>query len=180
MKRIRTHSRQSGRGGFTLIELMVAIGIMAIMMTVGVPMAWRALQKDQLARAVKDTMEGLKTARDRAILQGVPYEFIVREDGQINVKPATLPQAAGEPPAGAAKSTTSSPYAAFPRQLGEDVMVQLIDVNFVDHMLAPEARVLFHPNATCDEFTVVYAWQGKQRVVTVDIVTGVPEEIKRQ
>lgn len=169
--------KRRGRHAFTLIEIMIAVSIMAIIMTVGIPLAWRALQKNDLARAVHDTMEGLKIARDRAILQGVPYEFVVREDGQLNVVPATLPRVEGEPPPAAAKSTVDSPYAAFPRQLGEDVMVQLIDVNFVDHMQMPEARVRFHPNATCDEFTVVYAYEGKQRVITVDIVTGIPEEI---
>ena len=134
---------------------------------------------------MKDTLEGLKIARDRAILQGVPYEFVVREDGQLNVVPATQPRAEGESPtldeeAPKPKSTVEAPYAAFPRQLGENVMVQLIDVNFVDHMQLPEARVRFHPNATCDEFTVVYAFEGEQRVVTVDIVTGIPEEITPQ
>ena len=165
------------RHGFTLIEIMIAISIMAIVMTVGVPMAWRALQKDELARAVKDTLEGLKIARDRAILQGIPYEFVIREDGQLNVVPATVPRAEGEPAPEPKKETVEAPYAAFPRQLGENVMIQLIDVNFVDHMQLPEARVRFHPNATCDEFTVVYAYEGEQRVLTVDIVTGIPEEI---
>lgn len=181
-----------GRGashGFTLIEIMVVVAIVSIVMAVGVPMAWKALQRDDLARAIRDTIEGLKTARDRAILQGVPYEFIVRaEDGALDVQPAPAPRAEEEPFALAeskpstatSASAAGSPYDAFPRKLGEDVMVQLIDVNFIDHMQLPEARVRFFPNGTCDEFTVVYAWEGEQRVVTVDIVTGLPEEIQRQ
>jgi prepilin-type N-terminal cleavage/methylation domain-containing protein len=172
------------RGGFTLIEIMIVIAIMAIVMTTGIPSLYRAMRKDDLARAINDTIEGCKTARDRAILQGVPYEFVVREDGEINVRklPAQIPSRvafsspSGEPPAAPA----AAPYAGFPRKLGEDVMVQMLDVNFINHMEMPEARVRFFPNGTSDEFTIVYAWNGKQRTVMVDIVTGQALEFVRQ
>src|SRR6188768_3288768 len=73
--------------GFTLIEIMIVIAIMAIVMTIGVPSIYRAMRRDDLARAMNDTVEGCKTARDRAILQGVPYEFVVSEGGQLNARP---------------------------------------------------------------------------------------------
>jgi prepilin-type N-terminal cleavage/methylation domain-containing protein len=165
---------------FTLIEIMVVIGIVALIMATGIPSIARALSKDDLARAIKDTIEGCKTARDRAILQGVPWAFVVHsESGELRVEPVPQeafrgkPQNVGDESGTETKSAPpESPYSGFPRKLGEDVMVQLVDVNFVDHMDAPEARVRFFPNGTADEFTIVFAWKGKQRTVTVDIVTG--------
>ncbi len=164
---------------------MIVVGIIAIFMTIGVPSLVRALEKDDLGRAIRDTVEGCKTARDRAILQGVPWEFIVQENGQLNVRPAPREERRGSSDViggggGSNTGSQGSPYSGFPRQLGEDVMVQLIDVNFVNHMEMPEARVRFFPNGTSDEFTVVYAWKGRQRTVTLDLVTGQATEFIKQ
>lgn len=164
---------------------MIVVGIIAIFMTIGVPSLVRALEKDDLGRAIRDTVEGCKTARDRAILQGVPWEFIVQENGQLNVRPAPREERRGPSDViggggGSNTGSQGSPYSGFPRQLGEDVMVQLIDVNFVNHMEMPEARVRFFPNGTSDEFTVVYAWKGRQRTVTLDLVTGQATEFIKQ
>jgi type II secretion system protein H len=162
--------------GFTLVEIMIVMAIMAIAMAVGVPSIYRSLRKNDLARAVNDVVEGCKTARDRAILQGAPYEFIVRESGELDVRQApaqtssraAFARAAGE----TAAALPPSPYSGFPRKLGEDVMVQMLDVNFVNHMEMAEARVRFFPNGTADEFTIVLAWNGRQRTVMVDVITG--------
>lgn len=176
-----------------MIEIMIVIAIMAIVMTVGIPSMYRAFQKDDLAKAVHDTIEGCKAARDRAILQGIPYEFVIKaESGEMNVVPAPGPvrggrgndfESAGAGEAASASGATNNanssgaPYATFPRKLGEDVMVQLVDVNFTELMDAPEARARFYPNGTSDEFTIVYAWHGKQETVKLDVVTGMADRL---
>jgi prepilin-type N-terminal cleavage/methylation domain-containing protein len=174
--------RQQNRYAFTLIEIMIVIAIIAIFMTVGIPSMMRALEKDELSRAVHDTIEGCKTARDRAILQGVPWVFIVRENGQLDVQAAPQEdlRKGARSMAASTKNIPASPYSGFPRKLGEDVMVQEIGVNFISYMQAPEARVRFFPNGTADEFTVVYAFQTRQRSVTIDIITGQATEYIRQ
>jgi prepilin-type N-terminal cleavage/methylation domain-containing protein len=81
--------RGSRERAFTLVEIMIVIAIIAVIMATGVPSMTRALSKDDLARAMKDTIEGCKTARDRAILQGVPWAFVVHsESGELRVEPA--------------------------------------------------------------------------------------------
>lgn len=176
--RLRKH-RGKRKGGFTLIELMVVIGIIAIVMTTSIPMIWKALQKDDLARAVNDVLEGCKLARDRAILNGTPYEFTVTAKGDMSIAPA--PQQRLSPEGTEPVKTTAQAQptlgAGFPRHLGDDVIIQLIGVNNLELMDAPEARVRFFPNGTSDAFTIVFAWHGAQRTVTVDIVTGLPEEM---
>jgi len=175
------------KSGFTLIEIMIVVAIIAIFMAMGVPSLVRSLEKDDLSRAIRDTIEGCKTARDRAILQGVPWEFIINESGRLNVQAMPREDRGGRSDViggggggGASSQINSSPYSGFPRQLGEDVMVQMIDVNFVPHMEMPEARVRFYPNGTSDEFTVVYAWKGRQRTVSLDLVTGGATEFIKQ
>ena len=167
---------------------MIVIAIIGIFLTIGIPSLSRAFDRDDLSRAVHDTIEGCKTARDRAILQGVPWAFIVREDGTLNVQPVpqedrnrrATTQGMTQGNSGEAKNLPAAPYSGFPRKLGEDVMVQMIDVNFISHMELPEARVRFFPNGTADEFTVVYMWKGRQRNVTIDVVTGQATEYVRK
>jgi prepilin-type N-terminal cleavage/methylation domain-containing protein len=168
--------------GFTLIEIMIVLAIMMIIMTIGVPSVMRGLTRDDLSRAMNDTIEGCKTARDRAILQGIPYEFVLTSGGEMNVN--ALPPERGEgllpdARAGSSRTVPAGPYAGFPRHLGEDVAIQLVDLNFISRMEEPEAHVRFFPNGTCDEFTVVYNFKGKQRTAMADIVTGQVSEYVR-
>jgi prepilin-type N-terminal cleavage/methylation domain-containing protein len=184
LKRLSRARAGSLKDAFTLVEIMVVVAIIGIIMAVGVPSMTRALDRDDRARAIKDTLEGCKTARDRAILQAVPWSFVVRNTGELVVEPVPQEAFRGRPQVPSDEGITEtkskppeSPYSGFPRKLGEDVMVQLVDVNFVDHMEAPEARVRFFPNGTADEFTIVLAWKGKQRTVMVDVVTGYATEL---
>lgn len=180
--RITPSSTRFAARGFTLVEIMIVVAIMAIVMTVGVPSMYRAMRKNDLARAINDTIEGCKLARDRAILDGVPYQFIVKaESGELAVAPAPREgnQPDGANPAGSS-STAGAPYEDFPRKLGEDVMIQLVGVNFVELMDAPEAKARFFPNGTADEFTIVYSWNGSQRAVKVDVVTGLASEYQEE
>src|SRR5687768_14434372 len=102
-------SKRRNASGFTLVEIMIVIAIMAIVVGMGVPSMYRNMQRDDLARAVNDIIEGAKTARDRAILQGMPWVLIIREN-QVSLeaapheqKPATLAGIPDEAPETAPK-----------------------------------------------------------------------------
>ena len=49
--------------GFTMIELMVVIAIMAITLTIGVPAFVRALHKEGMRKAQSDLLEACQKAR---------------------------------------------------------------------------------------------------------------------
>jgi prepilin-type N-terminal cleavage/methylation domain-containing protein len=171
------------RRGFTIIEVMIVIAIAAMVMTAGIPMMWKMLAKEQLAKAVNDVIEGCKTARDRAILQNQPYEFVIRnkteKESELTIEAAKIrdPSGLAFPGSTATVKEPGSITGDFPRKLGDDVMIQLIDVNFVDHMGFPEARVRFYPNGTSDEFTVVLKKGTVQRQIHLDTITGTAFEV---
>ena len=57
--------------GFTLIELLVVVGMIAIISSIGIPAAFKALQKrDPLTQGVNDVLEACAQARAMAIIGG--------------------------------------------------------------------------------------------------------------
>ena len=164
--------------GFTLIEIMLAISIAAIVMTIGLPAWVKALKKEGLRKGVGDVIEGCSHARAQAILKGVPMEFVIRaEDGNISVQPARFHPnearfAIANSQGAQGSSGHSSTPANFAGQLPGDVAVKFLHVNFQDKMELPEARVRFFPNGTCDEFTVILFSGDGEKLISTDIVTG--------
>lgn len=168
---------QASGAGFTLIEIMVVIGILAIVLAMGVPPLVRSLQKDSLRQAVSDIEEACGKARAQAILRGVPTELIIRAaDGQLTVAP-TPETRAGQTAAGG--DSTEQPADSFVPQspvfsahLREDIAITLFYVNLKDQMEAEESRVHFYPNGTSDEFTIVLQTGGGVRKISLECVTG--------
>ena len=71
-------------GGFTMLELIAAISIAAIVLAVSVPVTGRMYQSVQYSQAVRDVVTLLQTARYTAINKGRA------QDVEINPKTNTL------------------------------------------------------------------------------------------
>jgi prepilin-type N-terminal cleavage/methylation domain-containing protein len=166
--------------GFTLIELMVVIGIMLIIMGMGIPSFVSAMKKEGLRKAVSDVVEGCSHARAQAILRGVPMELVIRaEDGQISVRPAQL-RRADEAPDDVAfglvpTAPSAPPQSNFKANLADDIAVKLLAVNFMDQMELPETHVRFFPNGTSDEFTIILSSIKGEQKVSLDVITGLAD-----
>jgi type IV fimbrial biogenesis protein FimT len=57
--------------GFTLIELMVTIAVLAVLLGVGVPSFRSMIESNRLAAASNDLVTGLQFARSEAIKRGI-------------------------------------------------------------------------------------------------------------
>ena len=168
------------RGGFTLVEIMIVIGIMALVLVMGMPSIIHTMQKDPLRKAVSDLVDRCNQARALAILDGVPAELAIRAaDGQMTVRRLstnTVELAANEGGfAGPAAAGAHSAAAGSSSQLHQDIAVTLLYVNLKDQMEAEESRVRFYPNGTSDEFTIVLESNLGVRKISLDCVTAIAD-----
>lgn len=179
--RLGTHAPRTA--AFTLLEIMIVIGIMGMIMSIGLPSFLNMLSKDTMRQAVSDVMEICSEARAQAIIRGVPsvlrFDVQTRTFSVVNLAaPAQLPGAMGEfadaPPDAAPAASGKS---ALTKHIPEDLVIEMLAVNFQEFKDEDEARVRFYPNGTCDEFTIVLQWPEKQfyRKISLDIITSLPD-----
>lgn len=171
--------------GFTLIELMVVVGIGILILGWGLPNLLRIFERQGISKAAFDVMEGCNQARAFAILSGRAAEFVLRaEDGQMSIReakgprlmnpsqdeffPESFPETNAESNAETNAESFSKKAFSFDKALEDDVAVELLDVNFIDQMGFPEARVRFYPNGTSDEFTIVLRIEDAWRKISLD------------
>ena len=174
----RSEARKSATGSvaFTLVEIMIVVGILGMVLAMAMPSFIQSMRKDPLRLAVSDIVEGCSKARALAILQGVPAELIIRAvDGQLTVAPVRDKRAeepaAGEEPSGRLAGVNSmSPV--FSARLNENVAVTLLYLNLKDQMHAEETRIHFYPNGTSDEFAIVLQNERGTRKISLECVTG--------
>lgn len=174
------------RAGFTLIEIMVAIGIIAIIMAIGIPSIYRQMHKDSIRQAVADVMEACNQARGRAVLDGVVAELKIRPaDRTITVVAGSAP---GNSTGSSAIDTTEAAEhrgggaTIFSATISDHILIEFIGVNLIpDLQLADEVSCLFYPNGTSDELVVLLRSDlGEVRQITTEVVTGIPDvEMKR-
>ncbi len=161
------------RAGFTLIELMVAIAIGALMMMVAIP-AFRSAKKAPVVRAANDFLEACRQARARAVLTGQPMDVLVTVNDrttEVSVVPAPFGPG-GMAPAGG--GGTSLFHAEFP----EDVAFRTLIINQRNAVAgATEAAAMrFFSNGTSDAMEAELQWQRREILrLRADLVTGMVE-----
>ncbi len=171
---------------------MVAVGIMAVFMTIGMSTLYRNMHQDSMRKAVSDVLEACNTARARAILDHTPMELRIRPGDRI----LSVAPAAGEGPLRAAQgfdenspesvahqfgdrmgdhSAPASP-SGFSVTLSPSFLLEGVFVNGEDWTEDTEARVRFYPNGTSDELSIVLrSDKGERRNIWLEVVTGLPE-----
>lgn len=162
-----------------MIEIMIVLGIMAIMAAVGVPAFYKAFRKEALRQAVSDVVEVLSNARARAILNDAPTVVVFRPQDRtlgINSAPAADPLGAAElPPAegGVREARIPRPGAMMSAQWSDRLVLEMLDVNFIEHKDDDEAHVRFFPNGTSDEMTVILRSENNEyRKISLEVTTG--------
>lgn len=169
------------RRGFTLLEIMVALSIAALIMAVGIPSFVKANRKEGLRKAVSDLVEGCAEARTQAILRGTPMDLVIQAPERRISVAEPLPSEADELGKTAeevrteAKPASAGRKTSFSREWPEKVAFTSIWVKFENLMNASEARIRFYPNGTGDEFMAILSSVNGETKVSVDVVTGLAD-----
>ncbi len=196
--------RQASRRGFTLLEVMIVVGIAALILAISVPFVQRTFKRDAVYKAVHVVEDAIMNARSTAIFNNSATDLIIRpEDRSFSVQANVAPPPAsslmnqgmnpdwdavegdpdgrgpvsgqGQGQRGKARDFSRHAPKPFSGSLEEDVTIELLDVNFQEYRDREEARVRFHPNGTSDEFTIVMKIGATAvRKITLDVVTSLP------
>lgn len=181
---LRPHSppfAHESRGGFTMIELMIVIAIMAVVMAISIPSMYRSMNKDSMRKVTQDVLDVFAYARAQAIMTGETQELAVRAaDRLIYVQPWANGPLSGEELADrvfedmvteAEGGTPPQGRVLFP----ESISVEFVGINFVpDLQEAESASVRFYSNGTTDEFTmVIRSDRNEWRKFDLDVATAI-------
>jgi len=194
-----TRNTQHISRAFTLIEIMVVVAIMAIVMTLAIPMIYQQLHPESMRKAVNDVMEACSHARARAILDGVQVDLVIRPaDRQFDLSvgssapppppPGALslsadqmfsPDVAGNDwraaPRPAAKRGGGDGDSFFPVKLSDKFVIAM-GINGEDYSDDEEGRVRFYPNGTSDECSIVLiSSTGEKRNIYLEVVTALAD-----
>ena len=181
----RQSSNRSARSAFTLIELMVVIGLIMIVMTIGIP---RLIYNNEtpLGGTLSAVMDACAAARTKAILSGQPTKVVVDSEnysvtvGGASIKPKTELEILNSDTTNFGSlddepKTTPQTGTSFSGKIHADVGVDFLAVNFKDMLDEGRAEINFYPNGTSDEFAIGMrhiTGDGVQRFVHLDSVTG--------
>ncbi len=166
---------RAGMAAFTLLEVMIVVGIAGIIMGMAVPFAMSALKKNPMRQAISDLFEACTEARAHAIISGFPTELVFSPPNQsFRVAMAQGGNTSGMYPG---DSGHQVPPPHFSRQYSQDLVLEMLSVNFEELKDEEYAAVRFFPNGTSDEFTIVLRWPeaNAYRKISLDIITGLPD-----
>jgi prepilin-type N-terminal cleavage/methylation domain-containing protein len=171
---------------FTLIEIMIVVGIMGIVMTMSVPLVYKVWRKAPMRKAVADVVEVCSHARARAIMSGTVTEVVFHpklnrlEVAGAASSPRPGTEAGGAPIPNAAPLSGSGTSA----QLPEEVIIYLLDINMsgIEYRDADEARVRFYPNGVSDEMRMIlfdaHDYMGIELETTTGLANVVPDPLR--
>ena len=158
---------------FTLMEIMIVVGIMGIALTLGVPIVYKVWHRTPMVQAIRDMREVCNTARSQAILQGRPVDLVLHPKvNRVEVSAAAASVATGP---GVLTAPDASPgHSSSAAQLSDRIIIETLDINMagIEYNDAESARVRFYPNGTSDEMRMIL-FDGRDRYgITLEVTTG--------
>ncbi|HKX60985.1 MAG TPA: prepilin-type N-terminal cleavage/methylation domain-containing protein [Verrucomicrobiae bacterium] len=180
------------QGAFTLIEIMVAIAIVAILLTIGIPFIRMAIDTPQgINGAVRLVEDACRDARAKAILDHASVDLVIRPGDRsfsISGAPATSssdrslsPDVSGEewrmPERSSGKPSSKVEFKRkYPASLPQSIEIEGLGVNGEDWTEDDEARVRFYADGTSDAMSIVLkSDENDRRNIWLEVVTGLPE-----
>tara|TARA_B100000929_G_scaffold203612_1_gene161948 strand:+ start:267 stop:866 length:600 start_codon:yes stop_codon:yes gene_type:complete len=186
MKSRRANPCFAAISAFTLIELMVVMGLMMIIIAIGVPRMVKG-NRTPLGESLNVVMEACAAARRQAILSGSTSRVTIRgaEEGTGFIisagsgggrpKVASIEDVDTGSEGSADEAPKPSVAAGVSGRIHDEVSIHGIFVNFEDLMDEDQVEVKFYSNGTSDEFTIAMRHEygdAVLRFVQLDSVTG--------
>jgi prepilin-type N-terminal cleavage/methylation domain-containing protein len=171
-------SHSPRRAGFTLIEIMIVVGIMGIVMMMSIPMVYKLWHKAPMIKAVRDVSEVLSRARAQAIMQNSMAEVVFHpHEGTMEVSGAVSharPSPSEFEDLGAVTpSPPPEPHSGMSATIDPSISIEMLDVNLTEYKDADIARARFYPNGTCDELTLIlHSDRGEWYKIALEITTS--------
>ena len=194
--KMRGCAPESAAVAFTLIELMIVCAIIGAVLTIAIPTIYRYFHPESLEGTVRNLVEACSHARANAILSGNPFELVIRPgDRSFRVMQGASESSISEVSGpkrldsrsvsgenwrmedrDSSGTTSSGGGGIFSGRISEKILIEMIDVNFVEYRDAEAAHVRFYPNGTSDEFAIVLHGENDQwRKISLEVVTGLPD-----
>lgn len=152
--RSRTQPRAAG---FTLIEMMVVIAIIATILMAAFPTLYSFVHKQGFRKTLSDVLDTCRSARAEAIMHDTTATLVFH--------PKELTCDASEEGGGHGVWAHSAKF--------ENCTIEMLDVNLREFKDQPVATVRFFPNGTSDEMTLVLrSDKGEYRTIALEITTG--------
>ena len=156
--------------GFTLIEIMIVVGIIGLMAAMGAPSISKALQKEGMRKAVSDVEDVFFSAREQAIVNNkkVAVIFYPREN-RFGVEGSATD---GTADGGTVVNVHSGKTLV--ASLPAGIQFAMLDIFRQDYVQSDWARIFFNPDGTSDEAVIVLIYKGRTEKITLEYATGLP------
>jgi len=169
---------------------MIVCAIIGMVLTIAIPTIYRYFHPDSLEGTVRNLVEACSDARANAILHGNYTELVIHpQDRSFRVVEGSSPSPASNSQQLESlnvegqqwrmqdrKPTQPTGGGIFSGKISDKIIIEMIDINFVEHKEADVARVRFYPNGTSDEFTIVLHGDNDQwRKISLEVVTALPD-----
>ena len=185
VSRISRHApRCLFRRAFTLMELMIVVGIMGIALTIGVPIVYKVWHRTPMVQAIRDFREVCSNARAQAILQGRPVDLVFHpQENRVEIAAAAAPASSAVAPgdlqtaSGVSSTPPPAAHSGFSAHFSDRVMIQDLDINMsgINYAKEETARVRFYPNGTSDEMWCIFFDGRDHYAITLEVTTGLAD-----
>jgi prepilin-type N-terminal cleavage/methylation domain-containing protein len=164
----------ASRRAFTLIEIMVVVGIIGLVAAMGLPSIFKALQKEGMRKAVSDVNDVFFSAREQAIVfnKTVAVTFYPKER-RFGVDGTATGATTGGGDGTVINTHSGKTLVA---TLPEGVEFGLLDIYRKEYVQSDWAKVFFNPDGTSDEAVIVLIAKGgaQSEKITLEYATGMP------
>jgi prepilin-type N-terminal cleavage/methylation domain-containing protein len=171
--------RGSRFAAFTLIEIMIVVGIIAIIMAISIPSIYQQVHQDSIRKAVQDVTEACFEARSQAIMSGHTAELSIKLNAPRTITVTLTGQTSEGYVGGDDGGGTSSGGGGtvFSRRFSDHLTgIEAETFKAADRELDNEMICKFYANGTCDPMRVLLrADTGEGRIITTDAITGVAD-----